>query len=365
MGRTNALRILLIGDYPPPMGGIAVHVQQLYRAFDREGLTCRVLDISKAEGFGRDIIGGRGYRSFSRELLRHASAGWLLHLHTSGNNPKAWTVAMAVAVAGQMFRTPTLITAHSGLIPQRFPRRPELRRRAKLALLGYSHVVTVSEAVRETLLGLGLSRDRCSVFPAFCPGEVIPGAPPEQLAPVRQRRRPLLSVAHHPSPVYGRRLVFEALSVLAPRHPGIGLALFGPGTGSPEYRADAERFGVTALLEDFGELEHERALALIKASDVFVRPTTADGDSVSVREALTLGVPCVATDVAVRPAGTHVCRGADAADLATNIEEALQTTPVPMPQPDTVVFLRRLYEQLRPMARRDDAVEPRASGLLH
>ncbi len=365
MAPRDKLRILLIGDYPPPMGGIAVHVQHLHRAFSRDGVTCRVLDISKVEDPGQDIIGGRGYRRFSRALLRHASAGWLLHLHTSGNNPKAWTVATAVAVAGQLFQAPTLITAHSGLIPQRFPRDRELRRRAKLALLRYSHVVTVSEAVRETLLGLGLSPERCALFPAFCPGEVVPGAPPVLLASVRQRRRPLLSVAYNASPVYGRKLVFEALSKLVPRHPGIGLALFGPGTGSPEYLADAERYDVAAQLEDFGELEHERALAVIKASDVFVRPTTADGDSVSVREALTLGVPCVATDVALRPAGTHVCRAGDAADLARKIEEALQTTPVPMPQPDTVAFLLRLYGQLRPMARREESVAPRASGILH
>ncbi len=345
---TGKQRILLIGDYPPPMGGIAVHVQHLHRAFTREGMTCKVLDISKAQDVGPGIVGGRGYTRFSRELLRHASQGWILHLHTSGNNPKAWTVATAVSVAGQLFRTPTLITAHSGLIPQRFPRSPELRRRAKLALLGYSQVVTVSDAVRDTLVELGLPPKKCSVFPAFCPSEVIPGEAPSLLDEARARRKPLLSVAHNPSPVYGRALVFEALSSLVPRHPRIGLAVFGPGTGSPEYLADAERFGVGAHLEDFGELEHARALAVIKASDVFVRPTTADGDSVSVREALALGISCVATDVAHRPAGTHVCRAGDAADLARRIEEALQSTPVPMPQPDTVTFLRQLYDQVTP-----------------
>jgi glycogen synthase len=348
MRRKGERRILLIGDYPPPMGGIAVHVQQLHRALVRQGHRCKVLNIGKGDAATDGVIQGRGYKRFSHELLRHASNGWVLHLHTSGNNPKAWTVAMAVAVAGQMFRTPTVVSVHSGLIPQRFPKNAALRRRAQLALVGYTHVVTVSDAVRQTLLQLGLRPQRVSMFPAFCPTEVLPGQSPPALEAARARRQPLLCAAHHPSPVYGRRLILEALALLRRGYPGIGLALFGPGTGSGEYHADAERFGVADLLEDLGELEHASALAVMQRSDVFVRPTTADGDAVSVREALTLAVPCVATDVAQRPPGTLVARAADAADLAQKIEQALASSPVPQPQPDATAFMVKLYSRLRP-----------------
>jgi glycosyltransferase involved in cell wall biosynthesis len=351
MQQIGARQILLIGDYPPPMGGISIHVQQLHRAFTRQGMTCKVLDIGKGENSGDDVLAGRGYSRFSRELLRHASAGWLLHLHTSGNNPKAWVVAMAVGVAGQMFRTPTLLTVHSGLLPERLLQSVGLRRRAQLALLAFSHVIAVSDAVRRSLVELGMNPDRVTTWPAFCPDEVRPGDPPRGLAAARARRRPLLSAAQHASPVYGRKLLFEALSRLASHHPDIGLALFGPDSESRDFRADAGRFGVSSRLEDFRELDHGQALSVIQASDVFVRPTSADGDSVSVREALTLGIPCVATDVCARPHGVRLCRPGDAADLARKIEEALRASRAPIPQPDSVAYLKALYDRLRPIPR--------------
>ena len=48
------------------------------------------------------------------------------------------------------------------------------------------------------------------------------------------------------------------------------------------------------------------AAGLLENSDVFVRPTTSDGDSVSIRECLFLGTPVVASDAAVRPAGCKI-----------------------------------------------------------
>lgn len=346
MRRRRGKGILLIGDYPPPMGGIAVHVQQLHQAFTRAGLQCRVLDIGKRGRADPGVINGRGYKRYLSELFRYAAEGWLLHLHTSGNNPKAWTVAASVSMAGQVFRVPSVITVHSGLVPQLFPNRPGLRRHAHLALAGYRHVVTVSEAVKETLLELGVRPSRISMYPAFCASEVAAGEAPAMLAAVRERRRPLISCAHNASPVYGRKLIFEAVARLRERHPGIGLAMFGPATGAKEFKEDVERFGVGGIVEDFGELDNKAALAVIAKSDVFVRPTTADGDSVSVREALTLRVPVVATNVALRPQGTVVCKAGDAADLAEKIDQAIAVRPEPSPQPDCVAYLRRLYSEL-------------------
>ena len=39
------MRILLVGDYPPPYGGIAVHLQHLTRTLPQEGVHSRVLNI--------------------------------------------------------------------------------------------------------------------------------------------------------------------------------------------------------------------------------------------------------------------------------------------------------------------------------
>lgn len=341
------MKILLIGDYPPPHGGVAVHVQQLHRYLRGCGVEATVLDIGKGGRPAPDVLPVHTGSRFLMELSRFAAKGWLPHLHTSGNNAKAWMVVSAVGATARLFRADAVATLHSGLLPAFLAASAERRLLARGALAGYAQVIAVSEAVADALAGAGVPPSKILVYPAFCASQVTPGPAPAGFAEARARRSPLLVMAHHPSPVYGRALMLRALRVLAERHPRIGLAVFGPGTGAPAFLKDAEAAGVADRIEDFAELEHPQALALIGACDAFVRPTTADGDSISVREALSLGVPCVASDVCARPAGTTVFRGGDPEDLAAQVERALASGPVRVPAPDAGPVVLGLYQTLR------------------
>ena len=70
-------------------------------------------------------------------------------------------------------------------------------------------------------------------------------------------------------------------------------------------------------------MDHEACLALISACDVFLRPTLEDGDSISVREALSLGVPVVASRVGTRPAGAILFQPGDVEEMVAKIELAM------------------------------------------
>jgi glycosyltransferase involved in cell wall biosynthesis len=97
--------------------------------------------------------------------------------------------------------------------------------------------------------------------------------------------------------------------------------------GSGEERDKAERRVREAGLEEnillLGDVNHSACLALISACDVFLRPTLEDGDSISVREALALGVPVVASRAGARPAGAILFQPGDAEDLLAKIDLAL------------------------------------------
>ena len=58
-------------------------------------------------------------------------------------------------------------------------------------------------------------------------------------------------------------------------------------------------------------------------SDVFLRPALEDGDSISVREALAMGIPVVASRVGTRPPGTILFRKGDKTDLVDKLESVL------------------------------------------
>jgi hypothetical protein len=68
-----------------------------------------------------------------------------------------------------------------------------------------------------------------------------------------------------------------------------------------------------------GAIDRERALAVVPACDLCVRPSRADGDALSGRVALALGRPVVASAVGARPAGTVTFPAGDAAACAEQI----------------------------------------------
>jgi hypothetical protein len=85
---------------------------------------------------------------------------------------------------------------------------------------------------------------------------------------------------------------------------------------------------------------------VIAACDVFVRPTLADGDSVSVREALALGRVVVASAVGHRPEGVLTFRAGSAANCAEILFHAhahTHSSPHP-PTGDALPALLKIYQ---------------------
>ena len=63
-------------------------------------------------------------------------------------------------------------------------------------------------------------------------------------------------------------------------------------------------------------------------SRILLRTTLYDGDAISVREALQLGTPVIATDNAMRPAGVNLIPKSDSSALLCAIEQELsQSAP--------------------------------------
>jgi hypothetical protein len=61
--------------------------------------------------------------------------------------------------------------------------------------------------------------------------------------------------------------------------------------------------------------------------DLLLRTTRYDGDSISVREALHLGIPVIATDNEMRPPGVHLIPKADLKALCSMVEAVLKGRP--------------------------------------
>ena len=309
MTAASGSKVLLVGDFPPPNGGVATHVEELFHAVRASGAQCEVLDIGKGQLPADGVVPAGSMARFSALLGTYAARGFRIHVHTSGANPRSWMLAQACAAAGRL-SLGALITLHSGLLPAWMEEAPSRRALARAVLLQFAHVIAVSEPIRDALARCGVGG--VTVVPAFSREFVKPAAPPPGLAEVREHARPLYCAMIAPRPEYGADILLEAFAQARARLPEAALALYGPGSES--VRAP----GVHA----FGELQRPQALALMAACDVFVRPTLADGDSVSVREALALGCRVVATSVGHRPAEVRLVPPAAVGPLAEALVQA-------------------------------------------
>lgn len=334
--RRDGVKLLLVGPYPPPHGGISVHVAAAHRLVARSGARCQALGADgrrpgEASG-GRLAELGGGLRKLARLVTRvraRARRGWTLHLHTNGHNLKSWLVVLAAGRAAR--RSPgRIVTLHSGMVPEFLQSggRP-VRRLARWALAPYGRVLCVNPAIRDAVASLGIEPSRLAVSPAYLP-EVPPGGQlPADLEAWLSSHRPVLSSALFFRPEYGFDLLVEALRELRRRHPALGCLVLGSGEDEMAARQRLRDEGMDEWVRLTGDLSHDLCLTVMGRSDLFVRPTRVDGDALSVREALSLGVPVVASDVGTRPPGTVLFRCGDEQDLVDRAEEVLALQGAP------------------------------------
>ncbi len=341
------MKVLLIGDYPPPYGGISVHVQQLADFLRRQGASCAVLDIERGTDPKPGAIRFDGYFGFLWTLVLFSWRGYVSHIHTNGHNFKSWLAIAATAWVGFLFGRRNIATVHSGLMPEYAAGgrgRPLLVRAAVWPLGG---VIAVNQEIERALLQIKVAPSGISVLPAFALGpraEVVPA----WAGDYRKRFSPLIASAVYLEKEYGTDLLVSACAALRQKYPRLGCIIMGSGAEEAAIRSQIRAEKGEDFLFLLGNVPHDLCLSLMERSDLFVRPTLFDGDAISVREALALGVPTVASDVGFRPPGTRLFRPGDIADLACQIDRALQEGRPPASSdeaPENLVLLRGVYER--------------------
>lgn len=340
------MNIVLLGPLPPPHGGVSVHLNRL-----TAGLQCgvKLVKVESEQGEKESFL------SFAWRVLRASRRG-ILHSHV--HNPwTLWLLGWRHAILG-----PTLVTVHNERVPSWVASLSVWKRLIVLSgLRRVGHFVAVSEAVRVGLIALGVPDERITVLAAFLPpsrlvweSEVLP----EGVAAFVATHSPLVSMnAYHLSnldgiPLYGADMGVELLRGLRMTLPDAGLVLYvATDPSGTEVDALQSRIAEAGLGDHFLVISGSKPFGpLLVQANAYVRPTSTDGDSVSVREALCLGIPVVASDACIRPSGTHVFEG-------RNSNALLQMTLVALDNPvaageqtqdgsESIPILRALYGRL-------------------
>jgi glycogen(starch) synthase len=319
------MKLLLVGPYPPPHGGVSVHIAEMKRRAGALGIPCRVLNTDRTAESNPNFIPVRRASGFMLSLVRHSLRGWTIHVHTNGHNLKSWLVALAGGLAGRL-GPGSILTLHSGKMPDYLGGKRNRRWLARATCRTFKEITCVSPRLQQAVEGLGIPAPRVKVSPAF--GGVTELSAQWVLSPSFEkwfeRHHPVFSATVSNRPEYGAELLVEAVARLVAQHKDAGCLLIGLGEEAKEIRNLIEQRNLTRSVLMLGDVPHQECLHVISRSVAFVRPTFTDGDSISVREALALGVPVIASNAAARPEGTVLFETGNPDDLMKKMEWVLE-----------------------------------------
>jgi glycosyltransferase involved in cell wall biosynthesis len=128
-------------------------------------------------------------------------------------------------------------------------------------------------------------------------------------------------------PEYDLAMQIDAMAGILERYPRAGLLMVGAGSLEESLRARIASTPYRDHVLLYGDMPHAVTLRATLECDLLLRTTRYDGDSVSVREALYIGTPVIATDNGMRPEGVHLIPPPDAGRLCDAVCEVLSGEP--------------------------------------
>jgi len=316
------MRVVQLGPYPPPHGGVQTNLVAIRDYLRRHGHTCDAINLTR---FRREDADGVYYPTGAgalMRLLRRLPAD-IVHLHFGGDlTPRLLGLALFCTL---LPRRKTVLTFHSG----GYPGSPAGRTAAPATLRGFvlrrlDGLIGVNPEIAALFARFGARPERIRTILPFAvepPDRSLPL--PAPLAAFLSAHRPALLTVGLLEPEYDLAMQIDAMAGILERYPRAGLLMVGAGSLENSLRARIASTPYRDHVLLYGDMPHAVTLRATLECDLLLRTTLYDGDSVAVREALYIGTPVIATDNGMRPEGVHLIPPSDAARLRDAVCESL------------------------------------------
>lgn len=295
------MRVCILGQYPPHIGGVSSHTYLLSQELKKRGDEVYVLtyphpDVEDLDGvkvktaYAPNIKGLRGLFFLLssilklRSMIRYYNID-LIHAHF------LLPPGLIGVIAGSISGTKTAVTAHgSDLFIQ--TKNPVLRFFIKYVLGKADYVLVVNQTLKNKILELGINPDKVYITPNAV--DVDKFNPDNKQLPVDVKIR-------HDKPVVlfvgnlvyqkGVEYLLEAKKLM---NTGAELLIVGDGP----LRHDLEKKVRDNEIQDVVFVGARRDVEKIMPSaDLFVLPSISEGFPITILEAMASGLPVVATRV--------------------------------------------------------------------
>jgi hypothetical protein len=308
-------RILEIGPYCET-GGVSVHIRRLVNLLSKDSYV-DVIDESKLKFCDGKVFNLRSGNVLTYLKLMYSSD--IVHIHTAMN----WLRFIHVLISKLFFKK-VIVTIHSIMHVEKKKHNLLL----KISLKFSNKIIYVNEKIKQELGQL-----KGEIMPAFLPPIIENEIDlPEEITKLlnnNKGKKIVVSNAYrldwyNGNDLYGFDLLLEVAKKINKNNKNIFILLIISSAAEND-----------VLLNKYNNLIMKENLAntvriipyslsfvnLILRSDLVIRATNTDGDSLTIRESLFLNKPVIGSNVVRRPKGTILFKNRDSNDLYEKIVE--------------------------------------------
>jgi len=314
------MRVIQLGPFPPPHGGVQTNLVAIRNQLRSRGHRAAVIHLTRHRRHDADEVFYPKTALETAWLLLSEPAD-ILHLHIGGDlsNRLLALGLFCSLVPGRK----SVLTFHSGGYPSSSAGQAiTYRSPAARILRRFDAVIAVNEEIAGFFRRCGVRDERLNVISPHASSDTRAELP-EPLSSFYAAHDPVLLSVGLLEPEYALPLQISALGQIRQRRPRAGLIMIGSGSQDSDLRSAITRTSYSADLLLPGDVPHEVTLRAIRDFSILLRTTHYDGDSISVREALDLGTPVIATDNGMRPPGCRLIPSPSLEPLVEAIEDTL------------------------------------------
>jgi glycosyltransferase involved in cell wall biosynthesis len=318
------LRIIQVGIYPPPYGGVSNHLKRLLEYLQIQGKDCLLIDLSEPAKDQKGVV-NYSWRKTLLFLLRSPRS--IVHFHNFSLKNTFFFFLLS-------FRHITVLSFHNERFLEGLSAHGRLWRTIAVFFLNRVHYIVVDSHLCKKLAEK-IIRDETKivVIPEFIPPPSVPPLEDEHILRMRREHRYLLASNafqlsfYKGQDLYGLDILVDLLNRLVyAGNLDVGMVFLLPNIGDLKYFEHinhqvkklnlSERFLI--VTQPLAE-----AASLWQTSDAVIRATNTDGNSLTVLEALSLKVPVIASDCVERPAGVVLFETRNVEDLQEKVTQVL------------------------------------------
>ena len=304
-------KIIIYGILPPPFGGVSVHLKRLKKYLEDSKINFVFLQSNNL------------YRKHMFRNLFFSQISFqknIIHLHgfQAGKNLPFLLFLIL------FFNKKIIVTIHNDRFLLDYNSLKNIQKViAKIFYSNISHIISVKT---DSKFGF-IPDNKISVIPAFIPpipDETDIKQLPDFFHKIRRKHKFLITSNvskisfYNNQDLYGFDLSIELMKrLIDDGYKNIGLICVIPDIGDYDYFEKMQSLVKKYNLKDnfYFRTKPVAYPAVINVCDLFIRPTNTDGDALSIREAISLQRPVIASDACKRPKGSIIFKNRNIEDL--------------------------------------------------